>query len=552
MLRELRVRNLAVIDDVTLSMGPGLSALTGETGAGKSILVDALSLLLGERASQELIRPGTERAVVEARFELDDNPVPARAALDCGVELEHGELIVKREINAQGRNRAWANGSPTTISVLGALGAQLVDLHGQHETQSLLDRTRQLEILDQYAGITGLRSEVAACYHKLKEVAAREAELKRHIDGIHRKSDYLAHVVREISDADPQPGEDEQLAVEAKRLSNIGDLRQLSEQMAAIIDGEEGGLLDLAANLDRTLARLENLDPTVRSWREPIESVEAQLADLVREVRDYADNTELDPARLEEVQQRQDVIFRLKQKYGPTLDDVFRMLEESRRELDTLDSAGHDIAALSEEVEDRKRELDELARRLSELRAKAASELAERVNELLPGLGLARGEFSVRIEPLDQPGPRGIDRVTFEVRLNPGLPGGPLAKVASGGELSRVMLALRVILAGEDQRRTLVFDEVDQGIGGDVANRVGECLKQVAKHHQVLVVTHLTQIAARAATHFRVNKTAGHDTTSVSVTRLTQAERVGELARMLGDGADRAAQQHARELLSRV
>ena len=552
MLTELRVRDLAVIADVTLPLQPGLNVLTGETGAGKSMLIDALALLLGERASTDIVRPGATRAVVEAAFEVGAVPGFATVADELGVELEDDRFIVRREINAEGRNRAWANGSPTTVSALAALGRMLVDLHGQHEAQSLLKAAAQRDMLDAFGDAERERGRVAASFETAAGLRQEEAELVARRDDVQRRADYLRHVVQEIEAAKPRPGEDEAMAIEAKRLGNVEELTRLAERLVQQLEsGEEGAALEALGGASKTLAQLERIDASVAQWRELVDAAYANAEQLALEIRQYAVDIDTDPDRLAQVERRRDVLYRLTQKYGPGIADVLRTHDEARRELDLLDTADLDLRALSERRAAAERELDEAASTLSGKRGKAAARLAKAVAQLLPGLGMPDGKFSVAVEPLPAIAASGADGVTFMVQLNPGLDARPLAQVASGGELSRLMLALKVVLAGHDAIATVVFDEVDQGIGGAVALQVAEALGRVAAARQVLVITHLPQIAARAGHHLSVAKRPKGGVATADVEVRSGDDRVQEIARMLGDARDPVVVQHAGELLRR-
>jgi DNA repair protein RecN (Recombination protein N) len=551
MLTELRVRDLAVIQDVTLPLGPGLNVLTGETGAGKSMLVDALSLLLGERASSDIIRPGAERAVVEAAFELDAVADLDSLADRAGIDVDDGRLVVRRYINAEGRNRAWANGSPSTVGALAAAGRDLVDLHGQHEAQSLLRGSAQRDILDAFGDLLDVRRSAADAFARCSTLKARESELIEKRDEVTRKADYLRHVVKEIADAKLRPAEDEELEVEAKRLSNVEDLTRSAEGLLEVLDGEEHTTLANLAHAARAVSQLERIDESVGTWRELLDAAEANVAELVDAVREYAAGIEADPRRLAQVEQRRDLIYRLKQKYGPDLPDVVRTGEESARELDLLDTADLDLANIVEERERAEAEFTEIAQRLTRGRKKTAASLDKAVGSLLPGLGLKKGRFAVSINPARAPSAAGNDSIEFLVTLNVGMEPRPLSQVASGGELSRLMLALKVVLAQHDKIPTLVFDEVDQGIGGEVAVQVADALSRVSNTRQVLIITHLPQIAARADRHIRVDKPVRDGMPSTDVQALNDSDRVVELARMLGDGNDPVALEHAREMLKR-
>ena len=552
MLTELRVRDLAVIADVTLPLAPGLNVLTGETGAGKSMLVDALALLLGERASADVVRPGAQKTVIEGAFEFApaalSRLLPPLAAL--GVEPEDGRLVLKREISGEGRSRAWVNGSPTTVSVLAQLGALLVDLHGQHETQSLLRPDAQRDMLDAYADAAVERTAVRDAHERLRELERREADLTARREDVGRKADYLRHVVEEIERAAPQNGEAETLDVEAKRLAHADELGRLSRELEQALDTAG---FSRAAKLFGGLTRL---DPSVAKWQELLDGAFAHVAELAQAARDYAAAIESDPHRLGAVEQRRDVLFRLTQKYGPALPDVLATRDRAARELELLDTADLDlrqIAALRETA------AADFARACSALTAKrkgGAERLATAVNALLPALGMQGGRFAARLVPLPASRSQGAEDVVFEVQLNIGLEPRPLAKVASGGELSRLMLALKVVLAQHDAVPTLVFDEVDQGIGGEVGARVGEALATVSRAapggRQALVITHLPQIGAYADHHLVVAKGARGGIATSDVQVVTGEARTRELARMLGDPDMRTALSHAAELLRKA
>ncbi len=550
MLTELRVRDLAVISDSTLTLEPGLNVLTGETGAGKSILIDALSLLLGERASTDVVRPGAPRAVVEAAFELGRATHVRASADEAGVEIDEGVLIVRRDINAEGRNRAWANGSPTTVGVLSKLGRSLVDLHGQHEAQSLLRPAAQRDILDAFGGAGEERRHVKEIHRELSELKGKEADLIARRDEVMKRADYLRHVAKEIEDADPKPGEDETLTTEAKRLGNVEELTRLSDHVAELLDGEaESSAESVLGAVRKALDQLERIDESVARWNEVVEAALADIGELAREVREYSASIDRDPGRLAEVEQRRDRIYRLLQKYGSTIDAVLQTGDEARRELDLLDTADLDLEYIADRRADAERRLGEAAAALTETRKAAAQRLTHEVEQLMPALGMTDATFTAEFRALDDVGPNGREQVTFVVQLNKGLDPRPIAQVASGGELSRIMLALKVVLATHDVVQTLVFDEVDQGVGGATGSKIADALSQVAETRQVLVITHLPQIAARASHHVLVTKGEHDGVATATVEVLAGEERIREIAKMLGDGEDPGLLQHARELL---
>ena len=548
MLTELRVRDLATIADVTLQLGPGLNVLTGETGAGKSMLIDALSLLLGERAAGGSVRPGAAKSVVEGAFEGID-PATRRLIDELGLDVEDGRVVVRREVSSEGRSRAWVNGSPTTAAVLAQLGALLVDLHGQHETQSLLHADAQREILDAFAHAEPDRAAVAEAHNTVFQLRTEESGLSARRDEVRRRADYLRHVVGEIDGANIKPGEDETLQLESRRLSQAGTLVEQAQRIVEALEGEAGNALGALGVADRALTSLEKLDPSVGAWREMLDAGYANLLELTRLAGDYAGSVQEDPERLAFVERRRDLLSRLSGKYGATLHQVLATRDQAAAELDLLDTADTDLRALAARRVAAEGALRTAADALSARRRQAADLLAQGVNRLLPRLGLPGGKLSAELVSLPGAGAQGQESVQLNVQLNVGLEAKPLAKVASGGELSRLMLALKVVLVKHDAIATLVFDEVDQGIGGETGAQVGSALAEVAERHQVLVITHLPQIAARADGHLVVSKQARAGIATSDVQVLHGEDRVNEIARMLGDTEGDAARRHAQALL---
>lgn len=548
MISELRVRDLATIADVSLQLGRGLNVLTGETGAGKSMLVDALALLLGERADSGSVRPGAAKAIVEGAFE--GLAAPTRRGVEAlGLDMEDQRVVVRREISAEGRSRAWVNGSPTTAAVLARLGALLVDLHGQHETQSLLHADAQRDILDAFADAEADRAAVAEAFSALAALRTDEAALLARRDEVRRRADYLRHVVHEIDEARLVPGEDQRLHDEARRLSQAGTLTDYAQRIAAAIEGGDADALSAVAAADRALTALEKVDPAVSAWREMLDAAYANLSELSRLATDYAAELQEDPSRLAEVEERRHVLFRLLQKHGATIEAVVTVRNEAAAELDLLDTAELDLRTLAARRTAATSALAAAAAALSARRRTASDRLARAVNRLLPQIGLPGGKLAVVLAPLPEPASSGAESVQFTIQLNVGLEARPLARVASGGELSRLMLALKVVLARHDAVPTLVFDEIDQGVGGEVGARIGAALAEVAERHQVLVITHLPQIAARADQHLVVSKEARGGIATSDVSVIHGEDRVLEVARMLGDPEGDAARRHAQALL---
>lgn len=550
MLIELRVQNFAVIRDLVIRPGPGLTVLSGETGAGKSVIVGALSLLVGERASADLVRDGEDRAVVEGVFELsEDGEIPTILA-EQGIEPEDGLLILRREVAATGRSRAWVNGSAATAGLIGRLGRQLVDLHGQHEHQTLLRAEEQRAILDAYAGAAEIAAETEAAYRALERARAELESLDRRRRDTEQRLDLLRFQVEEIEKAGLEPGEMERLEAEARRLEHAEELARLSSRLYHELYAAESSVTARLDELRRTVDQLIRIDPDQAELTEMLDGAYFGLEELGRRMGDYAAGIEHEPTRLEAVRRRQDLIFRLCSKYGPSLEDVIESGKRARAELDALDTAALDRRRLERDVASATHRLEELARDLSARRAEAARRLEAEIMEILPELGLTGGRFVVVLSPLGEIGPHGAESVEFRIALNLGFEPRPLARVASGGELSRIMLALKTVLARLDSIPTLVFDEIDAGIGGRVGHQVAERLCEVARHHQVFVITHLAQIAARADHHFLVEKHEEDGEIVTDLVRLEDARRVAEIARMMGGDADSAAGlEHARQML---
>jgi DNA repair protein RecN (Recombination protein N) len=549
MLTELRVRDLATIADVTLQLGPGLNVLTGETGAGKSMLVDALALLLGERAASGSVRPGAAKSVIEGAFEGLDAATRRRID-ELGLDVDEHRMVIRREVSSEGRSRAWVNGSPTTASVLAQLGPLLIDLHGQHETQSLLHAEAQRDILDAFAHADAERGAVAEAHAGLIRLREQESALVARRDEVRRRADYLRHVVSEIDAAKLVRGEDEALQLEARRLSHAGGLVEQAQRIVDALDGESGTALGALGTVTRALANLEKVDPATGGWRELLDAAYTNLSELSRLATEYAEQVQEDPERLDAVERRRDLLFRLTGKYGASLDEVLATRDGAAAELDLLDTADTDLRSLGARRLAAEAAVRSAAEALSRRRNEASEGLTRGVNRLLPRLGLPGGKLSVDLIPLPEPGPGGQESIQFNVQLNQGLEVKPLAKVASGGELSRLMLALKVVLVRQDAIPTLVFDEVDQGIGGETGAQVGAALAQVAERHQVLVITHLPQIAARADRHLVVSKAARRGIATSDVQALHGEDRIHEIARMLGNAEDDAARRHAQALLS--
>jgi DNA repair protein RecN (Recombination protein N) len=553
MLIELRIRDFAVIDDLSLPLGPGLNVLTGETGAGKSIIVDALALLLGERASSEDIREGTGRALVEGVFDVAHHPLIVVELEEMGIDAEDGLLILRREVNAEGRNRAWINGSPATATSVGALGAALVDLHGQHDHQTLLRRSAQRDLLDAFAGAQETALEVRRRFDDW--VAARKALDDRtvRIRELSDRADFLRFQLREIQAAGIEAGEEEALLQEAQRLAHSQELAAEMTRVHELLYGGEDAVSERLAEIGRVLARESRLDPRLAELHDMVENALQTVQEAGRFAGDYASDVEYDPARLQAIEERKDLLFKLKRKYGPGLENVLETERRLSLEVGELDEADADLASMEAAVQGAFHRLERWAAELSDARAEGARELAQRVERVLPSLGMPGARVEIALLPEAEVGRGGAETVEFRVSLNEGFEPRGLARVASGGELSRVMLALKTVLAEVDAIPTLVFDEIDAGIGGAVAHGVADTLAAVARHHQVFVITHLAQLASRAKAHILVEKESRAGMATTRVERLDGEERIREIARMLGgDSASQASLEHARALLTSV
>jgi DNA repair protein RecN (Recombination protein N) len=545
-LVELTVENLAVLERVRLPLSRGFTVLTGETGAGKSLIVDALALALGARATADLVRSGTDAARVEAIFDdvfpADDDPLAD--VLAAG----EGSAIVRREVSADGRSVARLNDRSVTVGSLAALGERLAEIHGQHEQQRLLAADRQLELLDRFGDLWPLRDAVASAHRVWRAVVAQSAELLTDEHELARRAELLRHQADEIGAAALRAGEDGELEAQLRAASH-------AEAIAGAAATALGALRDEAAGLDAlriaraALRQAAAHDERFAALEERATGLEADAAELARDVSDAAERVELDPQTRAAAEERLALIYDLKRKYGATLDEVNAFGARAAEELERLDDqAGLRERLVADEARLRKA-TDAAAAALRDARAAAAIRLAELVNGELPPLGLPADAFGVALEPAEM-GPSGADRVTFTFAPNPGEPGRPLARIASGGEASRLSLALKVVLAAADETPVLVFDEVDAGIGGRHATALGERLRGLAEFHQVLCVTHLAQVAAYADRHVHVGKRVEGGRTVAEARELDAAERATELAAMLaGEGAGSEAHAAAEALL---
>jgi DNA repair protein RecN (Recombination protein N) len=540
MLRFISIRNLAVIDHLEVEFGPGLNVLTGETGAGKSILVGAVGLLVGGRASADLVRTGEDQATVEAVFE------------DPAGE----EMMIRRDVSAQsGRSRAFLNNSLVTSAALRELAADLVDLHGQHEHQVLLDPASHLDLLDAFAGLADDREAVRAAFTRMQALASERNRLAADAREKTRREEYVRFQLSEIDRVGPRAGEDDELATARQVLGNAERLQRLcADAYTALYEGE-GAALPTLSLVWKKLADLASIDPQFAPHLAAKEAVKSQLEDLAYFLRSYASAIDASPGKLQEVEDRLSVLERLKKKHGPALADVIDTAGALRRELDAFAGADERAAAVETELSAARRDYRCLAERLSNERRTSAVDFARRLEASLGDLAMTQTRCEVRF--VEQSGEeawseRGMDEAEFYISPNPGEDLRPLARIASGGELSRVMLALKTLASTDAPGKTLIFDEVDSGIGGSVADVVGARLRQLGSRVQVLCITHLPQIAAYGASHYRIAKALKNGRTVTGVAPLGVREREDELARMIaGSDVSASVRASAREMLKR-
>ena len=558
MLITLRIKNLALAADVTLDLQPGCNVITGETGAGKSILIGALNLILGERADRGLVRSGSDSCSVEAVFDVTRLAAPLPAFLDeNGLDpCEDGQLVLKRTLATSGTNRQFVNGSPTTLAALVAIGEWLVDIHGPHEHQSLLQPAKQLAILDAFAGLESERDKFSELARRRSEILAAKTALIVDEQTYARQLDLLRFQTGEISTARLQAGEDEQIEQDYRRASNSARLLQLGQSALDLLSENDSSLLTQAGAVGRALHELQRLDPGAGEILSRHEQSVAALREVQSALTHYLDKVESDPDRLREVEERLNVIQSLKRKYGATLADVIAFGAQAEETLRGLEQRDAELSRLDDQLRRADADLAHAGTALTSRRRKAIPQLCHAAMRQLADLGFKQSRFDVALAT-DTPAAEakspipltGFDTIEFQFAPNPGEPAKPLRAIASSGELARVMLALKTVLAAEDKIPVLVFDEVDANVGGETANAVGDKMRQIARQRQVLCITHLPQVAAAASAHYAVTKHVRAGRTVSEIQLLDQKERVTELARMLGGQTD-AARKHAEALLA--
>ncbi len=552
MLQELRIKNFAIIDELNLSFSKGFNILTGETGAGKSIILNAVHLLLGDKATEELVRSSEEEASVEALFEISENP-EVKGKVEEKVpklhSVEEDSLLIRRVIIRSGRGKTMINGNLVTLGMLSEIGEKLLSIYGQHEHQSLQRVETHIDILDEFGGLLGLRGEFQEQFERFVSLSEEVKKIQEEKERGAKERELMSFQLREVETSGIQVGEEEALKEERRLLAHAKKLVEFSNVSEGVLYAEEGSALERIQSTLKQGREMVVIDPSLSETLKTLENASIQLEEAALALRDYSRRIEVSPMRLEEVENRLEEIDRLKRKYGPTVEDVLLFRKKVEEALKSFTSDEERLFQLEGILDSFQGEMIALARRLSWERKRVASELKKSVEKELGSLGMKKTTFEVLIE--DTPiSPKGMERVEFLISPNVGEEVKPLAKIASGGELSRIMLAMKKILAKVGGRQVLIFDEVDSGIGGAIAEVVGRKLKELSRHHQVVCVTHLPQIACFADTHHSVRKEVRGGRTITVVDRLEKEAIVDEITRMLGGvKVTEKTRAHAKEMI---
>jgi DNA repair protein RecN (Recombination protein N) len=540
MLTLLKIRNLALVDELVWELGPGLVGVTGETGAGKSVIVGALKLVLGERADKSLIRTGEDACTVEAVFELRDAAEVNAVLAEGGLEAcEDGSLIVRRVIG-QGANRQFVNDSPVTLNLLKRLGEHLVDLHGPHDHQSLLSTERQLSMLDAYAGSDAALELYRATWRGWRDKVTELEDLRLAESASTQELDLLRHQVAEIDAAQLKPDEEDDIADRYRRASNSTRLVELSGAAAAALGADESGVLTRLAEVQRLVRDLEKLDPSIRERTQGLENAAMELQELERSLADYAEDLDIDPAEAARLEERVNLFESLKRKYGGDLAAVLAQRDRAAARLDAVENRGERLEQLAAEAGTLREATDKAGLALGAKRKKAAPKLAKEIAGQLKDLGFKQSSFELQVVSNKEPGASGLEGVEFLFGPNPGEPLQPLRQIASSGEISRVMLAVKSALAEQDATPLMVFDEIDANVGGEIARAVGKKMAGLGARHQVVAITHFPQVAALAARHYVVEKEVAGGRTRSRLFPVNGEGRIAELVRMLGGGGESA------------
>src|SRR5436190_4806877 len=541
-LTLLRIRNLALVEELEWQLGPGFIAVTGETGAGKSIIIGALQLLLGERADKSLIRTGTDLCTVEAVFSGTDLEELNPQLVESGIEPCENDLIIKRSFSTAGGTRQFINGSPTTLSVLKNLGDELVDLHGPHDHQSLLSPDRQLSLLDSFARAEDQLAEYRNLYGQLQTLLAEHAALNTAETAREQELDLLRHQTTEIKSANLVAGEEEEVENRYKLTASSKRLIELASAIANKLSETDDSVLSQLAETQRLLRELEKIDGSIAQFSSAHAAAVVELSEIARELSTYAEKLDLDPEQLAALEQRISLFETLKRKYGGSIAEVIAFAERAAERMQKIEGRDAELQRLVKEIENVRAQMKRAGETLRKLRGKAAPKLSENIRRNLRDLGFRQSEFEAKLRTLDEPRPNGFDSVELLFSPNPGLPLKPLRAIASSGEISRLMLAIKSALAAHDAIPLLVFDEIDTNVGGEIAHAVGAKMQTLGRDHQVICITHLPQVAATASSHFVVTKEVVHGHTFSDLHELSGKARREEIARMLGGRSESAVQ----------
>ena len=540
LLQLLRIKNLALVEDLEWEIAPGFTAITGETGAGKSIIIGALQLLLGERADKSLVRTGAEMCTVEAIFHGDDCAKWNAQFDQSGIEPSENDLILKRSLSVAGTNRQFINGSPTTLANLKELGDDLVDLHGPHDHQSLLSPERQLDLLDAFANAGEAREKFGNIFRQARALEAEHAALNTAETAREQELDLLRHQVKEITSANLSAEEEMQIESRYRLANNSRRLIEIASAVATKLSEADEDILSQLAETQKLLRELEKLDPAMATAANIHETAVIELADIARDLGRYTENLDLDPEQVAALDQRVSLFESLKRKYGATIPDVIAFGERAAERMRRIEGRDEELHRLASEIATHRAESRKAGETLRKLRAKAAPKLSERVRRNLRDLGFKQSQFEVRMSEMDTARASGFDAVELLFSPNPGEPLKPMRAIASSGEISRLMLAIKSALVAQDAVPVLVFDEIDANVGGEIAHAVGARMRELAKRHQVLCITHLPPVAAAATSHFVVTKEVRGGRTFTQLREVSGKGRREEIARMLGGKSDEA------------
>ncbi|MDO5396379.1 MAG: DNA repair protein RecN [bacterium] len=550
MLQSLNIKNIAVIEKLKVDFHGGVTAFTGETGAGKSIIIDSINMILGARTSRELVRYGADRAMVQAVF--DGSPEIYRLLEENDIDADDGDIIITRTLTKDGKSSARINDTVVTLAVLREAADKLINIHGQHDNQALLTPEKHINFLDSYAADAAALERYREIYKRMRGLKKKIASLALDEKEKMQRIDLLEYQVKEITEARLIPGEEAELMQQRELLENAEQIsKAAAEAYANLYEMEEAqSAYDSISIAVNALSEISDVSPVIRGIYEQLSEAMYAVEDAAHEVRDFASEVEYDPRALEEVGERLDLISRLKKKYGSTIEEINEYGKKAARELASIEDAGELTEELRAELEKTIKELKQAGISLSSIRRKAAKALGGEIEKALSELDMEKAKFSVCVETTKSYEPNGIDRVEFMISTNPGEPLKPLVKIASGGELSRVMLAVKSILAGSDSVGTLIFDEIDTGVSGSAAVKIAKKLRSIGKTKQVICITHLPQMTAAADNHYLIKKNTEGEMASTTLTELDLQGRIEEIARIIdGENASDTARRHAMEML---